>query len=52
MASSGQFEVVLADRKGTIEKLKLPPGSYVTPRVSPNGRQVVFVTNDGKEDMI
>ncbi len=52
VASSAQVEVVLADRKGAVEKLKLPPGSYVTPRVSPNGRQVAFVTNDGKEDMI
>ncbi|MGE5835470.1 MAG: protein kinase domain-containing protein, partial [Acidobacteriota bacterium] len=52
LASSGQFELVLADRKGTVEKLRLPPGSYATPRVSPDGRQVAFVTNDGKEDMI
>jgi eukaryotic-like serine/threonine-protein kinase len=52
VASSTQVEVVLADRKGAFEKLKLPPGSYATPRVSPDGRQVAFVTNDGKEDMI
>jgi eukaryotic-like serine/threonine-protein kinase len=51
-ASSNQSEFVLADRKGTVEKLKLPPGTYATPRVSPDGRLVAFVTNDGKEDMI
>jgi serine/threonine-protein kinase len=52
LTSSAQFEFVLSDRKGTVEKLKLLPGSYATPRVSPDGRQVAFVTSDGKEDTI
>ncbi|HYN10301.1 MAG TPA: protein kinase [Vicinamibacterales bacterium] len=52
LVSSAQLEVVLADRKGATEKLKLPPGSYSTPRVSPDGKQIAFVTNDGKEDII
>jgi eukaryotic-like serine/threonine-protein kinase len=51
-ATATQLELVLADRKGAVEKLKLPPGPYATPRVSPDGRQIAFVTNDGKEDII
>jgi serine/threonine-protein kinase len=50
--ASAQLELVLADRKGTVEKLKLPPGPYVAPRVSPSGKEIAFVTNDGKEDFI
>jgi eukaryotic-like serine/threonine-protein kinase len=50
--TSAQVELALADRKGTVEKLKLPSGPYATPRVSPNGREIAFVTNDGKEDFI
>jgi serine/threonine-protein kinase len=49
---SAQLELVLADRKGTVEKLKLPLGPYTTPRVSPSGKEIAFVTNDGKEDFI
>jgi Tol biopolymer transport system component len=52
VTSLSQSELLLVDRKGTIEKLKLPPASYTTPRVSPDGRQVALATNDGKEDMI
>jgi serine/threonine-protein kinase len=50
--SAAQVELVLADRKGTVQKLKLPPGPYFTPRVSPNGREIAFASNDGKEDVI
>jgi serine/threonine-protein kinase len=43
---------VLADRKGGSERLKLPPGSYEHPRVSPDGKRVAFGTDDGKEAIV
>ena len=50
--ASAQSEVVLADRKGTVEKLTLPAGAYSTVRASPRGDQIALVINDGKEDNI
>jgi Tol biopolymer transport system component len=40
---------MLADRAGATEPLKLPPGAYVYPRVSPDGTRLAFGTDDGKE---
>ena len=51
-ASAGQQELALFDRKGEGDALKLPPGTYQTPRVAPNGRQIVFGTTDGIEAAI
>ena len=42
----------LADRKGDLEILKLPRGSYEHPRISPDGRRVAFGTDDGKEAVV
>jgi serine/threonine-protein kinase len=39
---------MLTDRKGGSERLKLPPGSYEHPRVSPDGKRVAFGTDDGE----
>jgi Tol biopolymer transport system component len=41
--------LVLTDSKGDVTPLKLPPGTYQFPRVSPNGKQIVYGTDDGKE---
>ena len=51
-ASAGQHDVVLFDRKGGAEPLKLPPGEYDFPRVSPDGKRIAFETNDGKEAVV
>ena len=51
-AASSQYEIVLADRQGQVEKPKVPEGPYSTPRISPDGKQLAVVTNDGKEDNI
>jgi len=48
-ASGGQQELMLFDRSGSAESLKLPTGSYEQPRVSPDGRRLAFETSDGKE---
>ena len=40
-------ELALTDRKGNSERLKLPPGRYMWPRVSPDGRRAAFAIEDG-----
>lgn len=39
-------ELALTDRKGNIERLKLPPGRYMWPRVSPDGKRAAFAIED------
>ena len=50
--SIGQQEFVVFDRSGAMEGLKLPAGRYHFPRVSPDGKRIVFETSDGKEAFI
>ena len=40
------------DRKGSVEAMKLPPGSYGYPRVSRDGTRVAYETEEGKESAI
>jgi Tol biopolymer transport system component len=40
------------DRKGKVEPLKLPPGAYAWPRVSPDGKRLAFVNDDDKEAIV
>ena len=47
-----QSDLALIDRKGGVEPLKLPPGPYQHPRASPNGTQIAFATDDGKEAIV
>jgi Tol biopolymer transport system component len=42
-----QSDLALIDRSGGVQPLRLPPGLYFHPRVSPNGRQIA-VTNEDK----
>jgi serine/threonine-protein kinase len=51
-ANATLYELALVDRKGAVEKLNLSAGAYLTPRVSPDGKQLAVVINDGKEDNI
>jgi serine/threonine-protein kinase len=50
--SAALLDIVLMDRHGAMQPLKLPPGPYVLPRVSPDGRRIAFGTEDGKEAII
>src|SRR5262249_5226191 len=47
--SSLSYRLARVDRKGTVEALKLPPAQYDHPRVSPDGKRVVYSIDDGKE---
>ncbi len=51
-SASSQVQVALIDRKGAIELLPIPAGSYQTPRVSPNGNQIVLATAVGAESFL
>lgn len=48
-AAASQRDLGLLDRKGEAEPLKLPPGPYEVPRISPDGKHVAFGSDDGKE---
>jgi Tol biopolymer transport system component len=45
-------QLALVDRTGAIERLVLPPDTYQTPRVSPDGRRLAVGTDDGKEAIV
>jgi eukaryotic-like serine/threonine-protein kinase len=47
--AAAQADLAFIDRTGRVEPLRLPPGSYQHPRLSPNGRQIAVATDDGKE---
>jgi serine/threonine-protein kinase len=47
--ASGDRDLALFDRQGAVERLKLPPGPYQHPRISPDDKQVAFGKDDGKE---
>ena len=50
-AESGSYGgLVLVDRNGDEELLGLPPGSYQTPRVSPDGTRMTFASNSDSDD--
>jgi serine/threonine protein kinase/Tol biopolymer transport system component len=52
-ASRGEvFRLGLIDRRGTITALALPADTYQTPRVSPDGTKVAFVTEDANEAIV
>jgi eukaryotic-like serine/threonine-protein kinase len=44
-----QQELGFVDRKGVPDRFKLPPGAYQYPRIAPNGKRIVYGTDDGKE---
>jgi serine/threonine protein kinase len=50
--SASARQLALIDRKGAIESLKLQPGPYQTPRMSPDNKRIAFGTDDGKEAIV
>ncbi len=47
--STAERQLAFVDRTGAVERLPLPQNAYASLRISPNGRQVAFDTDDGKE---
>ena len=50
--SAGQSDLALIDRNGTAQPLKLPPGAYEYPRLSPDGKRIAFGSDDGKDAIV
>jgi Tol biopolymer transport system component len=50
--SLAQSDVALIDRNGTPQPLKLTPGPYEYPRLSPDGKRIAFGSDDGKEAVV
>lgn len=50
--TSNQLNIGLFDRKGGSTLLKIQPGAYQLPRMSPDGKRVAFGSDDGKEASI
>jgi eukaryotic-like serine/threonine-protein kinase len=48
MGTASPRDLAIADRRGSAEALKLPARPYGSPRISPDGRQVAFGTDDEK----
>jgi Tol biopolymer transport system component len=44
--------IALTNRKGEPELLKLPPAPYEHPRVSPDGKRIVYDTDDGTDSIV
>ncbi|MDO8793984.1 MAG: protein kinase [Vicinamibacterales bacterium] len=44
--------LALTERSGTPKPMGLPPGPYFFPRLSPNGKQLAFHTDDGKDTSV
>ena len=47
--SALRMQLVLQDRNGVVTPLKLEAGPYQFPRVSPDGTQIAYGTDDGKD---
>ena len=50
--SSALSDLALVDRNRTVQPLKLPPGAYEYPRLSPDGKQIAFGTDDGRDAIV
>ena len=46
-----RWSLVWVDRTGKFEPLNIPRGSYLAPRLSPDGKRVVFNTTSGDWDL-
>jgi len=47
--ADGNYDFGLFDRSGRMQALKLPPGSYRAPRISPDGKTVAFDNEDSRD---
>jgi serine/threonine-protein kinase len=52
VSAINQSDIALTDRKGVIVPLKLPPGPYDYPRLSPDDARIAYTTDDGKEAVV
>ena len=48
-SSIPNLQLAFADRSGALDVLKIPPGPYSVPRMSPDGRAIAFGRDDGRD---
>ena len=49
---SALSDLALVDRNGAVQPLKLPPGPYQYPRLSPDGKRIAVGSDDGKDAIV
>jgi len=47
-----RWSLVWVDRTGKVEPLNMPRGAYLAPRLSPDGKRIVFNTTTGDWDLL
>jgi serine/threonine-protein kinase len=52
VSASALLDIGLMDRKGKVEPLRLPPGTYEWPRVSSDGKRLAVASDDDKEAIV
>jgi Tol biopolymer transport system component len=50
--TTSAFALALSDRKGVVQPLKIEPGPYAAPRVSPDGKRVAFIAEDAQPSVM
>ena len=50
--ATARMTLAVADLTGKMQPLPVPPGAYSYPRLSPNGKQLVVQTSDGKDQIL
>jgi serine/threonine-protein kinase len=49
LVAAGQRRVVMLDRNGKATPLDVPAGAFQSPRLSPDGKRLALVSDDGKQ---
>ena len=50
--AADKLDLSIVDVKGNVQSLKLTPGPYTAPRISPDGKRIAFVSEDSKDAII
>jgi serine/threonine-protein kinase len=51
-STDSDLDLVLGDRSGAFERIKVPSGRYAQPRISPDGKQVAVSVQKGSDSWI